>query len=387
MLVISSLEYGGAERQVLALARHLDPARFEVHVCSMSSANALAEGMCGDIRLHLLPKRARFDVTVVGRLAILLRRLGVDLVHSFLLDADIACRLAGRLGGVRAVIGSERNSNYLRPLRHRVALGLTKRMCNAIVANSHAGKDFTLRTLQVPLGSVHVVHNGVDTERFQPRPQDPGLRRSLGIPPNAPVVGMVANFKRQKNYEMFLQVAGRVAQFNPETRFLCVGDAAHERGTGMGAYRREIHALARGLDLEGRCVWLDARRDIAAIYNMLTVSLLTSRREGTPNVLLEAMASGVPSVVTDVADNSIHVEHGVSGFVVPLDAVEEMSDHVRRLISEQPLRAGVGAAARRRVCDAYSLAAMARSMGAIYQNVLAEGEHSEAAGRRPKDRP
>jgi glycosyltransferase involved in cell wall biosynthesis len=371
MLVVSSLEYGGAERQVLALAEHLDPSRFEVHVCSSRPTGRWRMPPRGGIPVHLVPKRARFDVTVVIRLVDLLRRHGIGLVHSFLFDAEIAARLAARIAGVRAVIGSERNSNYRRPWSHGIALRLTRRLSHALVANSQAGKAFNVRTLSLPPAHIRVVYNGVDTTRFHPHPV-PALRHALGIPPGQPVVGMVANFKRQKNYEMFFRVARRVLESRPDAWFVSVGDAMRDGQQGSDAYHRDMRALANAVGLAPRILWLGTRDDMPEVYNLFHVKALTSRREGTPNVLLEAMASGVPAVVTDVADNAVHVQDAVTGFVVPLDDVDRMADRVLKLLADEDARRAMGEAARWRAVERYSLTAMARHMETVYRRVLAE---------------
>jgi glycosyltransferase involved in cell wall biosynthesis len=374
MLVISSLEHGGAERQVLALAEHLDPERFEAHVCSLSPHLPLARDLASRVPVHLIPKRWRFDLIVVARLARLLWQHHVDIVHSFLFDAEIAARLAGRLARVGAVIGSERNSDYQRPRSHDVALRVTRSMSDALVANSEAGRQFNLRTLGLPASHIHVVYNGVDTARFAPRAAG-GLRRDLGIEPRQPVVGMVATFKRQKNYEMYFHVARQVAQALPDVRFVCVGDAMRDGQQGSDTYRREMRALVEALGIGPRLLWLGTRDDMPDVYSTFDVAVLTSRREGTPNVLLEAMATGVPVVVTDVADNAVHVVDGVTGFVVPLDDVEAMALRVLTILADAGRRRMMGDAARLRAVERYSLAAMARSMGAVYERVLARREN------------
>lgn len=371
MLVISNLDYGGAERQVVAIAEHLDRQYFEPYVCSLSPhVPLIGKPEEWRIPLHIVSKQHRFDVSAVPRLSTLLKRLRIDLVHAFLFDAEIACRLAGRLAGVRAVVGSERNSNYHIPLLHRIFLRLTRSLNDAIVANSQAGKAFTLETLAVPDSNVHVVYNGVDTQRFSPRPA-PKFRAELGLSPKDRVVGMVASFKPQKNYEMFLRVATRVLQQCPETQFICVGSALYEGREGSSAYQQEILQLVERLGIRNRCRFLAARADIADVYNNFDVNLLTSSREGTPNVLLEAMASGAPSIVTDIADNAIHVQDGVSGFVVPLDDDELMANRIVALLTDEQRRRTMGEAARRRATETYSLAAMASNIGNVYARLLA----------------
>jgi glycosyltransferase involved in cell wall biosynthesis len=178
LLVISDLGYGGAERQLVELANHLDRRRFDVHVCSLSDHVPLAGELDDrERRLHIIHKRWTFDVTVVFRLAALLRRLRIDLVHSYLFDAAIAGRLAGRLAGV-TVVGSERNTDYRLKPRQLMAYRLTKRCVDLIIANSRAGAAFNSRVLGHDPALYRVVYNGVNTERFQPR-DAAAVRREL----------------------------------------------------------------------------------------------------------------------------------------------------------------------------------------------------------------
>src|SRR5688500_4839143 len=112
LLVISNLEFGGAQRQVIELANASDASNAEVHVCSLSPYVPLSSELHFPNRLHVVRKYHRFDVTVVPRLVSLIARLRPDVVHGYLFDAEIAVRLAGRLSSSRLVVGSERNTNY-----------------------------------------------------------------------------------------------------------------------------------------------------------------------------------------------------------------------------------------------------------------------------------
>lgn len=148
--MISDLEFGGEQRQVIELANSMDTMRFQVHVCTLADYVPLSESLRGRAsRLHIIRKAHKFDFSVVPKLVQLMRRLRVDVVHTFLFDAEFFGRIAARLASVPAIIGSERNADYV-PLRRHVWVYALTRWCNDLtIANSSAGAEFNSRTFNV----------------------------------------------------------------------------------------------------------------------------------------------------------------------------------------------------------------------------------------------
>ncbi|MCG3132045.1 MAG: N-acetyl-alpha-D-glucosaminyl L-malate synthase [Phycisphaerae bacterium] len=389
-LVISNLEYGGAQRQVIELANHLDRGAFEVHVCSLSRYVPLAADLEDAAeRLFVLTKRFKFDVSVIWRLAGWLRRIRADVVHSYLFDANIAARLAGRLAGVRAVIGSERNTDYHLKRRQIWAYRATRGCSDLILANSRAGAQFNRRMLGHPEEHYRVVHNGVDTVRFRPQ-AGAGIRARLGLAAEAPVVGMFASFKAQKNHPLLLEAARRVLDRRADVKFLLVGDELHGGMHGSDAYKARVFGMIESLGLSGACVLAGNRDDVEDVYCACDVTVLPSLFEGTPNVLLESMSCGVPVVATDVADNAAIAPDGRVGFIVPLGDAGALADRLLRLIEDGELRRRFGAAARAWVESEFSTARLAEKTGDVYREALAlrarRGvERAQAAGSGSSD--
>ena len=395
MLLTSSLEHGGAEQQVVELVRALDPARFQPLVCSLSPEVPLAEGLPDPARqLAVVPKRWRFDVTTVPRVALVMREEHVDLVHSFLFDADLVARIAARRAGVPVVVASERNSDYRRPLLQKVLLTLTRGMVDALIANSDAGRRFAIRTLGMAEGDVYVVHNGVDVDRFRPREQDEA-RRGLDLPAGIPIVGMVASFKPQKNHFLFLDVARRVLARIPQAVFVCAGEPLSGAGTGalslrpgtgahrnVDEYHRRVVQTIKDYGLEARCRLLGRVDSVQRVYNACDLTLLTSRHEGTPNVLLESMASGVPVLATAVADNAEIVPEGRVGHVFSTEDAAGMADRTCALLADTGGRLAMGRAARGWVEREFSTTALAAKTGTIYEALLQRKRDGDAARTR-----
>lgn len=372
LLLISTLEYGGAQRQVIELANHLDPQRFNVAVCSLLDYVPLADQLRDrEHRLHIVRKLYKLDFTVVPRLAMLCKQLRIDILHSYLFDADIAARLAGRLARTPVIINSERNTNYHLKHRHLAAYAITKSALTLVVANSNAGADFNSRRLRMDRSRYRVVHNGVDLARFHPQPEiGQSTRRDLGISPAEPVVGMFASFKQQKNHALFFRAAARVLKAIPQTRILLVGDTLHGAMNRSDVYKAQMTELMDELGIRERCLRVGNRHDVERLYPACDLTVLSSLYEGTPNVLLESMACGVPVVATDVADNAYVVPDGRCGYVVPLHDETALADRITRLLTDANLRTTLGRQARLWVEQEFSIPVMVAKMARVYHEAI-----------------
>lgn len=381
VFVVSNLEFGGAQRQVVHLAQALDPLRFETHVCSLSSYVPLAkDGAAGRLRLHVVEKRGKYDVSVIPRLRRLLLTLRADVAHGFLFDAQLAARVAGWLARVPVVVDSERNSNYQMRWIQRLAFRLTRGCVDLVIANSRAGAEFHRRLHGHREDQYHVVYNGVDSERFRPLPRE-DVRRELGFDEHSVVAGIFGSFKPQKNHPLFFAAAARVAERHPELRLLVVGDQLAGGLRGSGDHKRRVAASVDERGLRERCVFLGNRPDPERLYNACDVVVLPSFYEGTPNVLLESMACGVPALATDVGDNARVVPDGSAGFIVPAGDEDLLAERLARLVADAQLRRRFGDSARRWIKDRFSLARLAAETAAIYEAAwLAKAARKAPAG-------
>jgi glycosyltransferase involved in cell wall biosynthesis len=368
LIVISGLGRGGAERQAVALANHLDPGACVVRVISTTSENPLAAGLAPHVGFEALPKRWRFDVTMVWRLAAAIRRFAPDVVQAYHFDAEILSRVATALVSTAPVVGSERNSAHPGMLWRSPIDRLTTFGCSHIVANSRAGLAYRAAQLRRPPAYFSVVYNGVDAQTFCPGPAAAGRQR-LALASDDRVVLMIANFKPQKNHRLFFEMASRVVAHVPSARFVLVGGTLTAGPHTSGPYEREVNALVDRLGLRPRCVFAGVQDDLAPLYRAADVVALTSLHEGTPNVVLEALACGRPVVVTDVADNREIV--GDAGFVVPPGDPEVFAARVIELLKDGALHARLAARARQRALERFTFPRVAEETEAIYRRVIA----------------
>lgn len=379
VVVISDLEFGGAQRQVVELANNLNENDCRIYIVSLADYVPLASALKNrEERFRFILRRFRFDFTVVPRLARFLRQVRADVVHSYLFDATIAARLAGRLARRPVVIDTERNTDYVFKRKEALAFRLT-RWCNDMtIANSRAGAAFNSRVLGQPPSRYRVVHNGVDTERFQPRDAT-RLRQKLGFKPDQPVVGMFASFKPQKNQPLLLRAARHVLKDFPNARFLFVGDELFKGMSDSTEFKQTIERTVKELKLENHCVFVGNQPEVEHYYNACTITALPSLFEGTPNVALESMASGVPVVATDVSDNAYVIPSGRAGWVVPSGDEQALADGIGRLLADDGLRSNMAQAARAWVVAELSCRRMAEKTLTVYREAVRTCKNGLAA--------
>ena len=371
LLVISNLEYGGAQRQIVELANNMDPARYDIHICSLSNYVPLEHDLFeAGKRLHIINKSWKFDASVVPKLAALAKKLKIDVIHSFLFDAEIASRLAGLLARIPAIIGSERNSHYHLKKRQLLAYRVTRRAVNVIIANSTEGSIFNAGIQGLNMSHYRVVHNGVNTTRFQPRNDIDKIKQSLGISQDEQLVGMFASFKTQKNHPLAFAAMKQVFHQIPKARFLMVGEELYGGMHGSDIYRLEMDRLVDKMGIRSRCYFLGNRDDVEKLYCACDATILPSLFEGTPNVLLESMACGIPVVATDIADNAKIVPEGKTGFLVPLGDDSYMAEKIIHLLHDETLRKKLGMNARQWVLEEFSCKRLAEKIAAIYDEAL-----------------
>jgi glycosyltransferase involved in cell wall biosynthesis len=346
--VIGQLTRGGAERQLALLVRWLDRTRFLSFVYCLSAATEPfgREIIAGGATLRVI------SGSPVQRLYRLRRHLAadnIDLAHSWLYRGNAYAGCAHMLDRSRPLITSARNCK----VQVRCANTIAFRSSRAIVANSQAVATYIVPHYWAPQAPIRVIYNAIDIESFHPCPAGDWSRRP------GPIVS-IGRLVPQKNHALFLEAAGLLARDWPEAEFMIVGD---------GPLRSMLEAQGRALGLNGRLTFTGERDDVNVILRGASLFWLTSRWEGMPNVVLEAMASGVPVITTDVAGVRELLRPGIDGFVVTGGEAGGFVEHSRKLLSDPGLRQRFGAAARARA-EEFSPARMVNAFAQLYDELL-----------------
>jgi glycosyltransferase involved in cell wall biosynthesis len=367
---------GGTERHVMNFVANLDTARFDLKLACLKRVGEFLP----DIEARRIPLSEYRIERLYGprtfaqqwRFARDLRRSRTQIVHTYGFYPNVFGVAAARAAGVPAIIASIRDTGvYLSPLQKR-AQQLACRLADVVLVNAQAIKQSLIADGLAP-DRIHVIRNGISPSAFVERTHDMRLRDELGIPADAPIVGMLSRLNQLKGVDDFLDAAAKVASHIPSVRFLLIGDGEimrNGRSDKNGSYSDTLQERARQLGIADRLVLTGFRLDVPRLLAQCAVSVLPSHSEGLSNTLLESMAASVPVVATDVGGNPEVVEEGRTGFLVSVRNADALADRICRLLHDRGLAARLGASGRRRAAEHFSIDRMLRDTERVYEHLL-----------------
>jgi glycosyltransferase involved in cell wall biosynthesis len=358
-----TFEVGGAEDVVLNLVRHL-PERFEPIVCCIHDLGPIGR----EIRAAGIPVtvlglnpglRRLWDVARIRRF---LRGTRPRIVHTFLLPASLYGRLAAMLARVPIVIGTEMNIYERKRQRHALAERLLMTGTDRVVAAAQSVRDFYIRQVHADPAKVDVIYNAVDWAHLQPAAGRDEIRRSLGVPADVPVAGIIGRLTEQKGHGYLLDALAH-------TRAL---EAVHLLVAGDGELRESLRGRAAALGLSPRVHFLGVRRDVGDLLHAIDVFVLPSLWEGLPLALVLAMGAGVAVVSTRVGGVPEVVEDGRTGLLVPPGDAAALGRAIARLIGDPPLSRRLADAARTEVVPKFGVDGYVAAVVGLYDRLLRE---------------
>ncbi|HUJ00410.1 MAG TPA: glycosyltransferase [Usitatibacter sp.] len=309
LFIISELTLGGAQKQVVELARQLVRHGHDAAIYTLNHEVPRAKELAGSgVALVVDQKRWKVDPAVLRRLRRYLRDWRPDIVHGFLFDGDIYARIAAFATGI-PVLNSERSDNYTLSRVQYLGHRLTRALADGLVANSHSGSAFAQRLYGFQPERCHVVWNGLRIEELERQAATRAdYRAEFFGPGKHKLACLVGAIKPAKDYHLAIDAAARLVRADPGWRVLFVGDqlanATYRAGvhSDTGEYKQSVMRHFAEQEIGDKVRFAGARSDAPAIVAQSDVLYVTSCREGFPNVVLEAMVLGVPVVSTDYSD-------------------------------------------------------------------------------------
>jgi glycosyltransferase involved in cell wall biosynthesis len=364
---------GGVERQTLLLARELR-ATHEIAFLALRPTGLFA-GIPADLGLpvHALgwseksfrEAPVRYVVKAARSLINYLRLArGFDIVDARLPPGYALAGLAQPLARVPVLVAGRRVmadvTLAVDPFRRRLAR-LAMREVDAVVANSDAVARDAMQREGLSALTIHVIRNGVDMPDVSTVGRRAELRRAWHLDGNH-IVGCVANYTQRKGLETLIDVAVDLRARNPNIRYVLIGE---------GPLRSELAAQISRLRLDSVVILLGAHPDATEVYPAFDTVVHPSETEGLPNAVLEAAAWGKPIVATDVGGTREIVRDGREALLVPPNNADALGQALMRIVTNRELAESLGNAARDRVMQSFSAAALGTQTAVLYQDLYA----------------
>jgi glycosyltransferase involved in cell wall biosynthesis len=359
LFAITSIPVGGAETLLVNLVRRMDRRRFQPEICCLKEPGPLGEQLASEMPVYSGFLESKYDLRVVSRLRRLMVRRQTDaLVTVGAGDKMFWGRLAAWRARVPVVLSALHSTGW------PDGVGTLNRCLTPLtdgfiaVAKDHG--RFLIEEEGFPANKVHVIPNGVDTQRFCPNPvAREAIRHDLRIHADVPVFGIVAALRPEKNHLLFLRAAKLIRQAIPDAMFLLVGD---------GPQREQIKVAVASAGLHDCVRLLGSRGDIPDLLAAMDVFVLSSRMEANPVSILEAMAAGLPVVATRVGSVFETVHDGRNGYLVQSGDAESIARHCIFLASRPDVAQRMGQLGRQVTEQQWSVDCMVEG----YQQLIVE---------------
>ena len=359
--IIATLDPHGAERQLSLLVRNLDRTRFEPVVCCLTRGGPLKDEVRrAGIEVIHIGKRWKLDMTVVARLARLIRSGGFDVVQTWMFTSNAFGRAAAVLANAPVIIASERNADFWKTSVHFAVDRLLSHWTDAIACNAEGVREFVRPHVALPETRLRVIPNGIDPHRLQPARGREEVRKELDVPKRAALLCSAGRLSApQKAFDKLIDTWAVLWDRRREFRGVIIGE---------GPEREALEAQIERLGLERQVRLLGFREDICDIIGASDAFVFLSNFEGMPNVVLEAMGLGVPVVASNVSGIDELIVNGETGIVVdfPLEP-ERIGTVVERVLDRPALARHLGQNACAFVRAEFSARRMAERYEALYE--------------------
>ncbi len=357
VLLIPTMDRGGAEKQLCLLAENLPRDRFDVHVMLLTRDGPRSERLrAAEIPVTLIGKRFKADPSALMRLRRELVRLQPDVVHTWLFAANSFGRAAARLAGIPRILASERCVDPWKTDAHFFVDRQMARFTEAISTNSSGVRDFYAEH-GIDAGLFRIIPNGIEPREATTIERDEAFRR-LQVPSDRKLILAVGRLWPQKHYRDLIWAGELLATLREDTTLVIIGDGPQ---AGELLRHRDAVTVPEHVRFAGN------RNDVAELLPHADAFWIGSEYEGQSNSVIEAMQAGLPVVASDIPGNRDLVIHDQTGLLVKLGDTADFARQTNRLLEDQAESLRLGVAARQRIATDFTVESMVQGHIELYQ--------------------
>lgn len=365
--VMYSFGLGGLEGMLATMIDRMNADAFSHSLCVFNEdlASLAKISRAKDVDVHVIKRRFSHDPTTVLRLAGVLKKAAPDIVRTYNWSGMEGI-IAAKMIGAGIIIHSEHGFNMSEIYRKKIRRVLARRLllgyCEKVIAVSEVLKNWLRDDVRVDKDKIVCIPNGCDLKRFFPG-RDAVKRSELGVMEGQVLIGSVGALKKLKGYDVLLKGFVELAKIHDNIKLIIVGD---------GPEKKNLCAMAEDMGMAKKVIFPGTAREVAPFYRAMDIFVLPSLSENLPNTLLEAMASGLPVVASDVGDVRKMLGEGASGIIVEPSSVGQISAGIQRYLEVAGLAKEKGAAARNRAERYFNIEDVVRTYESLYLNAVSE---------------
>ncbi|MGA1840034.1 MAG: glycosyltransferase [bacterium] len=371
--LLTDSDFGGTEASVRRLATGMRQRGFKIEICSIKRPGYMAKDMMSQgfkVASLDLPSGITWNypflfLTGIIRLKKLLKEVKPDIIHSFLFQSNLMTAMSRSfIDGEKAPIGfissvrcTEANKSCWRIILDRWALGRS----DLILTVSEAVRNKYLERENIQRNRIRVLYHGVDQRFMEEQKKVSEFRSKLGVGKEDEVIGTVARLHKDKDIEILIKAFALALKSRPQIKLLIIGD---------GPEKKNLKEMTVTLGIMDRIIFTGFQSDVLPLIGLLDIFCLTSKEEGFPQSLIEAMALEKPVVVSRVGGVMELIEDGISGILIPPGNPETFRDSILYLLQNPQKAQKMGNAAKEKIKHGFLLDHTLDKMEAIYGEVL-----------------
>ena len=372
LYVFDNMEFGGGERVFAQIINRLSGKKYKIMVACLPTG-AFVEKIKGSAaQIKSVDMRNRFNPGVILQLSSLIKREGVDIVHSQGARADFFARVAAKFAGAPVVVSTVPmpvegfDVSPIRKLIYTAFNRFSERFVDRFMVVSDALEKMMIERHRIGPQRVVKIYNGIEEDEYCMADKEivsrsSHFRKESGLDDDVPIIGVIGRLVWQKGFEYFIEAIPEVLNRFIDARFLVIGE---------GVLKDALEARHERLKLGDKLIFTGFRSDIKDVLASVDIFVIPSLIEGLPMILLEAMAMAKPIVATDIDGIKEVLYNGEAGLLVPPKDPKALSDAIIDMLIHRDKAYQMGMAARKIVKEKFGVDVMVQKVEDVYEELL-----------------
>ena len=362
LYVIDNLEIGGAQELILTTLKAINRQKYHLIIASLfSGGGILDEILKQGIKVCELRMKSKYDLAVIFKMAGIMKKEKIKIVHTHLALSNFYGRLAAKLAGVPVIVTTYHNIIFSKKFYYFWSDRLMRPFTDKMITVSEAIEGWMIKHERVNPLKIFTIYNAIDLNKFSVAGNFSEKRKSLNLGEKEFLIGIVAALSEQNNVSCTIKAMAEMIKVFPEAKLLIVGD---------GPLRGELEDLSSKLKIKANTIFYGQRRDIPEILPIIDVFTISPSFEGFGIVLLEAMIYGKPVVATRTGGIPEIVEDQKTGFLVSPNKPEVLAEAILKLLKNKELARSMGEKGRKLVREKFNSGIMVGKLEKVYDLLI-----------------